>query len=257
MKQVIFISAFLFFTGISFSPGQTSSHPPYARYGMYDTDGIPPQEYRQRRAAVMAIMDTGSIAVFHANDPDNRNGDVDYKFRQNDNFLYLTGCNESNAALILAPGGMQIDSVTTAKEIFFVKEYTKSWTGDNLGLEGAEQVLGFGSGKTASAVLANTKMKELLPQILQSKKVLYYTPSLPDILLDPISSTKFVAVRDVKKGLGEKYPNLTIKGSGSLVNDLRSVKSPEELVLLQKSIDATVSGYMDAMKVCKSGMFEY
>jgi Xaa-Pro aminopeptidase len=100
-------------------------------------------------------------------------------------------------------------------------------------------------------------MKELLPQILQSKSLLYYTPSLPDILFDPISNIKFVAVREVRKGLGEKYPNLPIKSSGLLVNDLRSVKSSTELVLLQKAIDATVSGYIEAIKICETGMYEY
>jgi len=159
-------------------------------------------------------MDSGSVAVFHANDSDNRNGDVDYKFRQNDNFLYLTGCSEKNSTLILAPNGIQIDSATITKEIFFVGEHTKSWNGDNLGLEGAKQVFGFGAKEKNSVVLTTEKLKELLPQILKSKNILYYTPSLPDILFDPISNTKFVAVREVRIELEKKYPNLTIKGSG-------------------------------------------
>ena len=85
---------------------------------------------------VIAKMDSGSIAVFCANDNIRRNGDVNYKYRQNDNFLYLTGCNEPNTTLILAPNGIHIDSVTIAKEILFVNEYTKSWSGNNIGLEG-------------------------------------------------------------------------------------------------------------------------
>ncbi|MCX6120094.1 MAG: aminopeptidase P N-terminal domain-containing protein [Ignavibacteriales bacterium] len=256
MKQVSFF-VLLFLLDVPFASSQTSRTPPFAQYGMDDTDGFKPQEYQQRRAAVTAMMDSGSVAVFHANDSDNRNGDVDYKFRQNDNFLYLTGCNETNSTLILAPNGIRIDSATIAKEIFFVGEHMKSWSGDNLGLEGAKHVLGFGAQENKSVVLTTEKLKELLPQILQSKNILYYTPSLPDILFDPISSTKFVAVREVRKKLEEKYPNLTIKGSGLLVNDLRSVKSPAELVFIQKAIDATVFGCIEAIKSCEPGMYEY
>jgi Xaa-Pro aminopeptidase len=257
MKQISFIFIILFFLDNSCVVSQTAINPPFARYGIYDTGGVKPQEYRQRRAAVIALMDSGSVAVFRSKDPDNRNGDTDYKFRQNDNFLYLTGCNETNSTLILAPNGMQLDSVTKATEIFFISEYTKSWSGYTLGVDGAKQVLGFGAEGTKSVVLPAEKLKEFLPQLLKSKSLLYYTPSLPDIVFDPISNIKFAAVREVRKGLDEKYPNLTIKSSGLLVNDLRSVKSSAELVLIQRAIDATVSGCTEAIKSCEPGMYEY
>jgi Xaa-Pro aminopeptidase len=257
MKQIYSSLILLFFLDVSFASSQTSVNPPFAQYGIYDLDGIKPQEYQQRRAAVIAKMDSGSIAVFRANDPDDRNGGTDYRFRQNDNFLYLTGCNETNSTLILAPNGIRIDSVTIAKAVLFVNGYAKSWSGPNLGLEGAKQVLGFGAEGTKSVVLTNEKLKELLPQILKSINILYYTPSLPDILFDPISNAKFVAVREVRKQLEEKYPNLAIKSSGSLVSNLRSVKSNDELMLMQKAIDATVSGCIEAMKSCEPGMYEY
>jgi hypothetical protein len=170
MKQISSLVALLAVLCISFASSQTPVHPPYPQYGTYDTDGITPHEYQQRRAAVRALMDSGSIAVFRANDPDNRNGDVDFRFRQNDNFLYLTGCNETNSTLLLAPGGFRIDSITVVNEILFVGAYTKNWCGYTLGVEGAKQVLGFGGNETQSMVLTTDKLKELLPRILLSKK---------------------------------------------------------------------------------------
>ncbi len=257
MKQIYSSLILFFFLDISFALSQISINPPFAQYGIYDTDGIKPQEYQQRRAAVIAKMDSGSVAVFRANDANNRNGDTDYKFRQNDNFLYLTGCNETNSTLILARNGIRIDSVTFAKEILFVNEYAKSWSGPDLGLEGVNQILGFGAEGTKSVVLTTEKLKELMPQILKSINILYYTPSLPNILFDPISNAKFAAEREVRKQLEEKYPNLAVKSSGSLVSNLRSVKSNDELALMQKAIDATVSGCIEAMKSCEPRMYEY
>jgi len=257
MKQIIFILTLLLSLDVPVASCQLSVHRSFARFGIDDTDGISPQEYQQRRSAVLALMDSGSVAVFRSNDSDNRNGDVDYRFRQNDNFLYLTGCNESNCTLILAPNALRLDNTTLAKEILFVGNSLKDWSGSHLGVEGAEEVLGFGIDGHFSIVRTTDKLKELLPEILQSKNILYYSSPLPDILFDPIANTKFVAIREVKKKLEEIYPHLTIKGTGSLVNDLRAVKSSAELVLMQKAIDATVSGYREAMKICHPGMYEY
>jgi Xaa-Pro aminopeptidase len=257
MKIFSFVFTLLLFLNTSSALSQTPADMPFFQYGVFDTDGVRPQEYQQRRAAVLALMDSGSLAVFRSSELDHRNGDTEYKFRQNDNFLYLTGCNETNTTLVLAPQGIHLDSVTVATEILFIGEHAKSWSGYTLGIEGAQRVLGFGTDGKRSIVLRSDKLKEYLPGFLKSKKLLYYSPSLPDILFDPISNLKFVTVREARKGLLEQYPNITVKSSGVVVNDLRSVKSPAELMLMQKAIDATVSGCIEAMKICEPKMYEY
>jgi Xaa-Pro aminopeptidase len=257
MKQYYLFFILFFVLDSSFASSQTSINQSFAHYGIYDTDGTKPHEYQQRRAAGMALMDSGSIAIFHTTKHVNRNGDTDYKFRQNDNILYLTGCTETNSTLVLAPDEILMDCITMVKEILFVGEYTKIWNGYNLGLEGAKHVLGFGDQKTICIVVPTEKLKTFLPQILQSKTILYDTPSSPDILIDPISNTTFSVVRAVRKGLKEKYPTLTVKRSGILVNELRSEKSSAEIVMMQKAIDATMYGCMEAMKCCTTNVYEY
>ncbi len=257
MNHVCLFFILLVLLDNSSASSQTSFNQSFSDYGIYDTDGIKPQEYQQRRAAVMARMDSGSIAIFHANDPVERNADTDYKFRQSDDFLYLTGCNETNSTLILAPHGIHLDSVTFAKEILFVAEYKITWSGYNLGLEGAKRILGFDDHKTFSAVFTGEKLKKLLPQIIKSKTILYYTPSLPDILFDPISDTVISSVHAVRKVLKEKYPYLTVKSSRIFMNELRSVKSSADIALMQKAIDATVVGCIEAMNICTQNKYEY
>src|SRR5512136_2520741 len=70
--------------------------------------GIPSQEYRQRRDSLLAKMEPHSVAVFRANEPDVRSRDVNYRYRQESNFLYLTGVNESNASLLLSVDGVAL-----------------------------------------------------------------------------------------------------------------------------------------------------
>jgi Xaa-Pro aminopeptidase len=257
MMRRVYLVISLLAVGVGFTFCQTPNEQPFAKYGVYNADVIKAEEYRQRRLAVMAKMDSESVAIFRANDSDNRNSDTDYKYRQNDNMLYLTGCEEANSTLVIIPDGFQLDSVTIVKEIFFVRARSRSWSGDNLGIEGAKELLGFGNNGTASIALTTDKLKEILPQILQKKKILYYSPVLPDVISEPVTERKFVPLRELKKGLEEKYPGVSLKPAGQLVNDLRVIKSSDELTFMQKAIDATVTGFIEAAKSCEPEMFEY
>lgn len=255
MKYLFFFYCLL----LCFFPvfGQQTSGVPYTKYGIYDVDGIRPEEYRQRRAALMAAMEVNSVAIFRAQDYAIRSGDEYYRFRQNNNFLYFTGCNESNSTLILVPNGYVTAQGSIVKEILFITPKMKKWTGENLGIEGAREILGFGAEGTQSIALENDKLKEVLVTILSTKHTVYYTPSLVETLNDPVADISFISWRESMKNLQQKYPNLEVKMMNTLVGPMRSVKSPAEIVLLQKAVDATIEGEIEVMKSCEPGMFEY
>lgn len=212
---------------------------------------IKPEEFRQRRALLMTKMEPNSIAIFKAKDPVNRSNDVNYLYRQESNFLYLTGCNEPRSFLLLCPDGVQIDSATTVKELFFIRPKTRSAAGESLGLEGAKSELGF------ATVMSSDDFLNFARKAIAGKKILYYSPSLPDIAYDPLMERRIVISREVKTELQAANPNLEFKALGSAVAGLRSIKSSAEIGLLQKAIDATVTAHIEAMKSCDPGMFEY
>ena len=62
---------------------------------------IPKSDFKRRRAALMNLMDEGSIAVIPSASLKTRNRDSDFLFRQDSDFHYLTGFNEPDAALVL------------------------------------------------------------------------------------------------------------------------------------------------------------
>jgi Xaa-Pro aminopeptidase len=219
--------------------------------------GIAPEEYRARRARVMERMDTLSVAVFRATDPARRNGDVNFKYRQSSNFLYLTGGTEWSTTLLLVPSGILIDSATTVREVLFVTPGGSQWTGDRMGVDGAMKELGFGAPGTSSAALAHDRFADILSRAIAGKKVLYYTHTLPEALVDPVSGKRFITAREIKNELKAKYPDLEVKSLNSVLGELRSIKSPAELALLQKAIDVTAVAHVEAMKSCEPGMFEY
>jgi Xaa-Pro aminopeptidase len=213
--------------------------------------GVRPDEYRQRRALLLTRMEPNSIAIFKARDAANRSNDVNYLYRQESNFLYLTGCSEPQSYLLLCPDGIRIDSVTTVKEIFFIRPKTRSAAGESLGLDGAKSELGF------TTVMANTDLRGFAKKALAGKKILYYPPSMPDLAYDPLMEKRFIVSREVRTELQAMYPELEIKSLASVVAELRSVKSPRELELLQKAIDATAVAHLEAMKSCQPDMYEY
>jgi Xaa-Pro aminopeptidase len=213
--------------------------------------GITPEEYKQRRALLMSKMEPNSVAIFKARDVSVRSNDVNYLYRQESNFHYLTGCDEPKSYLLLCPDGIQIDSVTKAKEVFLLRPKTRSAAGESLGLEGAKSVLGF------STVLQGSELLSFAKRTLFGKKILYYFPSVPDLVYDPLMEKRSILSREVKTELQAAIPGIEIKNLYSQMGELRSVKSLAEIALLQKAIDATITSHVEAMKSCETGMFEY
>jgi Xaa-Pro aminopeptidase len=213
--------------------------------------GITPEEYKQRRAVLMSKLEPNSVAIFKARDATVRSNDVNYLYHQETNFHYLTGCDEPKSYLLLCPDGFQVDSVTNTKEVFFLRPKTHSAAGESLGLEGAKSQLGF------SVVLQASDLLGFAKRALAGKKILYYFPSIPDVVYDPLMEKRSIISREVKNELQASFPGLEIKNLYTPIAEMRSIKSPAELVLLHKAIDATITAHVEAMKSCEPEMYEY
>ncbi len=225
--------------------------PLYAIAQKQDDTRITPEEYGQRRAYLVSKMEPNSIAIFKARDFSNRSNDVNYAYRQESNFLYLTGCEEPRAYLLLCPDGVKIGDAAPVKEVFFIRPKTRSATGESLGLEGAKAQLGF------ETVLPGSEFLAIAKSALAGKKILYYAASIPDLVADPLMEKRTIVSREVKGELQASFPELEIKTLYAALGEMRSLKSPAELALLQNAIDATAIAHIEAMKSCEPGMFEY
>jgi len=223
---------------------------PAARYEFYDNDYPGPDVYKERRTKLLSQMDTNSVAVFRAAELKMRGGDVEYRYRQDNNFYYLTGCTEPSGYLLLIPSGITIDGKVT-NEILFVQPARRTSSGYTMGVEGAKEYLGF------KVALTNDKFDEYLPKVLQGKKVLYYSSFSQGFVYEPVSGKRYFVERDAKKELTQRYPGLQVKSLGSILASMREIKSPEELALIQKAIDITCAAQREAMKSAEPGMHEY
>jgi len=250
MKKIVLMVVCLF----SFASAQQDS---LLKYLQYDADFISPAVYKARRDSVLKMIGQDAAAVFYSAPERMRNGDVDFLYRQADNFYYLTGFTEANAMLILSPKGIRVmtpDSTTvTANEILFVESrnpLAEAWTGRRLGTYGGMKILG------VQAALTNDKFKSTFQQTLFSKiKYLYVQPITSDVagklkeLLAPIQSYVDNAKRYNSK--------IEMRDPNAMVHTMRIIKTAEEIEMLKKASEISVAAHNQAMMSVEPGMYEY
>jgi len=166
-------------------------------------------------------------------------------FRQENNFYYLTGCNEPGAALLLLPQ----DSERPYREILFLPRRNTArerWTGPRIGPsdDDARAQTGF------MQVRESDRLAESLREGLQDDRRLY-------ALLPQAPSHGHLPEPDSVARLKKIVPEMTPADLRSALRGLRLIKSAGEIRLIQKAVDATVAGHEAAWRNIQAGAFEY
>ena len=101
--------------------------------------GMDRKEFARRRRQFMRMIGKDAIAVLPAAPVRHRNGDIEYAYRQDSQFHYLSGFPEPDAVAVLAPGRPH------AEYLLFVREHDalrESWEGAWAGTDGAVERYG-------------------------------------------------------------------------------------------------------------------
>lgn len=217
-----------------------------------DTDRLSKEFHKGRRAALKALMPEKTAAVFFANPIRNRNNDVDFQYVQDPDFYYLSGLTEPNAVLVIFKEPRNFDGVLTDELLFVQRRDPKAelWTGKRLGVDGAKDLLGF------KVVYNAIEWKEIGINWSSLKDVFVSYPDKPnshrteeDDLADLVSY--------LNSSLGKAGKEANTTSVHSYMAQLREVKSPEEIKLLQKAMDVSIEGFISLMKMAQPGMKEY
>ncbi len=205
--------------------------------------GVQEDEYAGRRAAVRAGLDSSAVAIFRAADVKTRSADVEYRYRQESNLLYLTGINEPGITLVLAGKGLKVDGGVSAQFL--------------LAGDGTRKSLVGGGGMKDVTILSAGRLQEVLGAALRGAQTLYL--SMPDVRFvnDWLNDRPLFLDRDVRKEIERRFAGLKVKSAGPLVSRLREIKSKAEVELLSRSIAVTGEGIIRAMKASAPGVYEY
>ena len=202
--------------------------------------------FAERRAKVMAAVNA-PIVIFGYTGHEEAN--PSYVFMQEENFYYLTGHNEEGAALLLVPESAAQKGWTGPRVILYLPPRDlaeEKWNGPRMGPDdpGIKEKTGFADVETFA------KLKDALATLAKNFPEIY--TELPDPKEDgyPHAANWTAWVKDAAT-------QVTLKDVSSAVETLRAIKSPGELALLQKAIDASIDAHFAAMKMTRSGLYEY
>ncbi|HSQ76441.1 MAG TPA: aminopeptidase P N-terminal domain-containing protein [Bacteroidota bacterium] len=200
-------------------------------------------EHAARRAHVLGLMDSSSALVLHSAEVQTRTADVNHRFRQESNLLYLTGENRPGLTLLLAPRGIHIGD-TLAHIVLFANPAAD---------DGAVPLRPIADGITVHSRRFHDVFAPLLPEI----STLYASSFSPAFMADWLNNKPMFIERESRKELEKKYPNLKVKNASPLVARARVIKSPWEVERIRTSIAATGEGLRKAMELCRPGVREY
>lgn len=206
---------------------------------------ITKKEFAERRQELMAMMEPNSIAIVPAAQVKVRNRDCDYAYRQDSDFLYLSGFEEPEAVLVLAPGREHGEYVLFCRERDREMEI---WNGYRAGPEGAVNDFG------ASDAFPIGDLDDILPGLIEGRERVYYAMgNQPEF--DRQVMTWVNTIRS-KARTGANPPGEFID-LHHLLHDMRLYKSKREIKVMQAAADMSVAAHIRAMEVCEPGMMEY
>jgi len=201
-------------------------------------------EYQERREQLMAKIGTGT-AIFKSAPVAVMHNDVEYAFRQDSDFFYLTGFNEPEAVAVLAPHHEE------HRFILFVqpKEREKEvWTGYRTGVDAAKEKFG------ADEAYPIAELNEKLPKYLEKADRIYYHLGRDRTFNDTVlKHWQQLMAGYPKRGTGP----MAIESTNPILHAMRQVKSPAELELMRQAVAISVEAHNHAREFTQPGRYEY
>ena len=203
------------------------------------------KEFARRRRQLMRMMGKGGIAILPAAPVKIRNRDTAYAYRQDSDFLYLTGFREPESVAVLVPGRTQAEYILFSRDRDPEKEI---WDGKRAGPEAAVSEYG------ADDAFPISDIDDILPGLLeQCARVFYTMGAHPDFDQRVIGWVNQLRTQ-VRAGMHTPQEFVALD---HLLHDMRLYKSRAEISAMRRAAKIAVNAHKRAMKICKPGMMEY
>jgi len=242
-------------------------------------------DLQARRKAVMEQIGEKGVLLLYAAEPRNYAADVDWPYRQENDFFYLTGITQPGATLLLVPGA------STAREILFLQPSNpaqEAWTGHLLTPADGRRISGI------AEVWDARRLPSFLTTLLPQARDLLTADAAssrghggrgpasepPPIPLDPAgtfrktideladgsaplymitsgAAAEYRREMDFAKKLGSLTPAITVKDATPIFSNLRRIKSQREIDILQHAVEITSEAFQRVYALAAPGAWEY
>jgi Xaa-Pro aminopeptidase len=203
------------------------------------------REFARRRKRLMDMMGHESVAIIPTAPVAIRNRDVEYKFRPDSDFYYLTGYPEPEAVMVLSPDRHHGEYVLFCRER---DEKMEIWNGRRAGLEGACTIYG------ANDAFPIEDMDDILPGLLEDRARIYYTMGNNAVFDQRVLSWVNQVRKRVRTGVNAPDEFISLN---HLLHEMRLFKSRQEIATMRKAARISAAAHERAMRVCRPGMMEY
>lgn len=206
---------------------------------------LPTAEFAKRRAHLLQQLGTKSIAIIAAAPERMRNNDVDYFYRQDSDFYYLTGFPEPEAIAVLIPGRPQGEYILFNRVRDALQE---TWNGRRAGQVGAVEHYG------ADEAYPIAEFSQHLPELILGRDIVAYSigrhPEFDHELVTMINKLH----GKVRMGVvvPREFMNLE-----QWLHEMRQIKDPTEIQNMRQAAKISANAHQRIMQVCRPGMYEY
>jgi Xaa-Pro aminopeptidase len=204
------------------------------------------QLFVQNRQRFIREMKPSSIAIFVSNDEVPSNGDALYGFRQNSDMIWLSGIEQEDSMVVLFPDhpDPRYREVLVLVRPNALKE---KWDGKRLRMEEAREISGI------RTVVWLDSLDPLLQGWIHLAENIYLDSNENDRKASLVATRDYRFIYDMFK----RYPLHHYHRAAKIMKQLRAIKSPLEIEVMQKAIDITRETFLRLMRFIRPGVMEY
>lgn len=206
---------------------------------------LPAEVYAARRRTVMERIGTQAAAIIPSAPVATRSNDVEYPYRADNDFLYLTGFREPEAVCLLVPGHPK------GEFVLFVRPRDRDreiWTGRRAGIEGAVELY------HADDAFKTEELERVVKEYLGDREHLYYAFGRDAALNQNV--TRWLQEWRLGRPRSGKGP-IGLLDPGALLHEMRLIKSDVEVAEMRRAAMIAAEGHRAAIETARSGMYEY
>lgn len=200
----------------------------------------------KNRQKFMARMNPKSLAVFNSNDIYPIGADSTMPFRQAPDLFYLTGVDQEESILVLFPDAID----PKQREVLFLRETNEHiavWEGEKLTKDRAFAATGI------QTVYWLKEFDKVFFDLMTEAETIYFNTNehYRQAVETETREARFI------KACKEKYPAHKVAKSNPILQEIRGVKEPEEIDLMQTACGITEKGFRRVLGFVKPGVWEY
>ena len=202
--------------------------------------------FQNNRANFIKHMKPNSLAVFNSNDIYNTGADSTLPFHQHRDIFHLSGVDQEESILVIFP----MNKNKAHREILFLKETNEHiaiWEGEKLTKEKASAISGI------DTIYWLNQFDSIFRQLVIESENVYLNSN------EHLRSNNEMETREDRfvKKFKTDFPAHTILRSAPVMHQIRSVKDPIEIEIMQQACNITEKGFRRILNFIKVGKMEY